>query len=291
MHGGNCEVPLRELVSKEVNLAPGVAVDNRLCDGQCLVEVAERVELPLLLLDCHIELPDTLQRQLILLHQDPDGFAHELGSQLQNVRRHGGREEAHLHVWRQRLEDVVDLILEAPRQHLVSLIQHEGDEIIHSEMPLADHVEDPAGGADNKMLALAQLVNVVANGSTPDADMAPHSQVVAQRQSHLLDLARELACGRQDERLASLEVIVDPLQAAYGEGRGLACAGLCLADGVPAIQDGLDAALLDGAGLLEAVGIDPPEEALLQVVVVEGLKDWVLLSTCDSHTLTRHGGL
>ena len=38
----------------------GVAEDDSLCDGEGVVEVAERVELPLLLLHCHKELLDAL---------------------------------------------------------------------------------------------------------------------------------------------------------------------------------------------------------------------------------------
>ena len=49
-------------VLQEVHLTPRVAVDDGLRDGQGLVEVAQRVHLPLLLLDGHIELTDTSQR-------------------------------------------------------------------------------------------------------------------------------------------------------------------------------------------------------------------------------------
>merc|ERR1719379_3183253 len=68
-------------------------------------------------------------------------------------------------------------------------------------------------------------------------------------------------------------------------------AGLGLPDGVPAVQEGLDPALLDGAGLLEAVGVDPPEEALLQVEVVERLVDRVLVGARHLHreALGGHG--
>ena len=47
------------------NLPLGVAEDDSLCDGEGVVEVTERVKLPLLLLHCHEELLDALQSQLI----------------------------------------------------------------------------------------------------------------------------------------------------------------------------------------------------------------------------------
>ena len=47
------------------NLPLGVAEDDSLCDGEGVVEVTERVKLPLLLLHRHKELLDALQSQLI----------------------------------------------------------------------------------------------------------------------------------------------------------------------------------------------------------------------------------
>ena len=52
------------------HLSPGVGKDDRLGDGQCLIQVTQRVQLPFLALHVHIELLDTLQRQLIALHQN-----------------------------------------------------------------------------------------------------------------------------------------------------------------------------------------------------------------------------
>ena len=47
------------------DLPLGVAEDDGLCDGERVVEVTQRVKLPLLALDRHEELLDALQRQLI----------------------------------------------------------------------------------------------------------------------------------------------------------------------------------------------------------------------------------
>jgi len=183
---------------------------------------------------------------------------------------HSGGEEADLDVRRQRLEDVVDLVHETARKHLVGLVQHGSDEVIHPKVPRIDHVEDAAGPADDQVLALAVPVDVISRRGAADADVALHALVVSQRPGDLLDLTRQLARGRQDERLAvNLGAVVNALEATYDECRRLARAGLCLADGITAIKDGLDAALLDGAGLLEAVGVDATEEVLIEIVVVE----------------------
>ena len=53
-------------------LSLGVAKDDSLRDGECVVEIAESVELPLFSLDGDEELLDSFQRQLVTLHQNAD---------------------------------------------------------------------------------------------------------------------------------------------------------------------------------------------------------------------------
>lgn len=54
----------------ESHLAPGVGEDDRLCDGQSLIQVTQSVQLPVLLLHIDIELLDTLKGQLITLDKN-----------------------------------------------------------------------------------------------------------------------------------------------------------------------------------------------------------------------------
>ncbi len=63
MHGRNCEVVLLHLLCQPVHLSLCIAEDDCLCDGQGVVQVTQGVKLPLLLLDCHKELLDALQRR------------------------------------------------------------------------------------------------------------------------------------------------------------------------------------------------------------------------------------
>lgn len=48
------------VMHRSAHLLLCVAEDNCLCDGQCIVEIAEGVKFPLLLLHCHKELLDAL---------------------------------------------------------------------------------------------------------------------------------------------------------------------------------------------------------------------------------------
>jgi len=54
VHSRDGEFPLVELLSEPVDLAAGRAEDDGLSDGDGLVEVAQGVELPLLLLDGNV---------------------------------------------------------------------------------------------------------------------------------------------------------------------------------------------------------------------------------------------
>ena len=65
VHGGHSEVSLPHLLCQPFNLSLCVAEDDRLSDGECVVKVAKCVKLPLLLLNGHKELLDSLQRQLV----------------------------------------------------------------------------------------------------------------------------------------------------------------------------------------------------------------------------------
>lgn len=55
---------------KPVDLSPGVAEDDSLRDGNGLVQVGKRVQLPVLFLGSHVELFNTRKRELGLLDKD-----------------------------------------------------------------------------------------------------------------------------------------------------------------------------------------------------------------------------
>lgn len=110
VHGGDGEVTLGELLGEGVDLPAGVAEDDGLGDGDGLVEIAEGVELPVLLLDGDVELLDTFEGKLVLLDEDADGVAHELLGDLEDVGGHGGGEKDDLGGLGEELEDVVDLL-------------------------------------------------------------------------------------------------------------------------------------------------------------------------------------
>jgi hypothetical protein len=46
----------------------------------------------------------------------------------------------YLHAGRQQLEDVIDLVLEAAREHFVGLVQHKHLDVVGAEHATLDHV-------------------------------------------------------------------------------------------------------------------------------------------------------
>ena len=112
MHGRHSEVTSGKLVGEPINLSSGVAEDDCLCDGDCLVEIGQSVQLPILLLNSDVELLDTFEGELSLLDQDTNGIAHEFGGDLKDILGHRSGEENDLGRLREELEDVVDLLSE-----------------------------------------------------------------------------------------------------------------------------------------------------------------------------------
>lgn len=232
MHGGDGEVAGGELVGEPVDLSARVAEDDGLGDGDGLVEIGQGVELPVLFLDSNVELLDTFERKLIFLDQDTDWVAHELGSDLKDVLRHGGGQKDDLGALWEELEDVVDLLGETTRQHLVSLVEDEHLHAVGLEYAALDHVLDTAGRADHHLRAVLESLHVVSYAGTADAGMALNLHEVTDGDDDLLNLLRKLASGSEDERLASLDAWVDLLKDGDREGGRLAGTGLCLSDDI-----------------------------------------------------------
>mmetsp|Transcript_16527 Transcript_16527/g.42337 ORF Transcript_16527/g.42337 Transcript_16527/m.42337 type:complete len:454 (+) Transcript_16527:479-1840(+) len=285
--GGAGEVARMHLLRQPLHLPAGVDEDHRLGDGQRLVQVAQRVELPLLTIDHDVELLDAVQRELVTLDQDADRVAHELASELEHVGGHRRREETDVHRRRQLLEDVVDLVLEAAREHLVRLVQHKVVQVVDRHGAAVDHVEHTAGSANDELHTGAQLVHVLADVGATDARHGGDAQVVAERNDDLDNLRGELARRREDKRLAIAVAQVDVLQQADAESGGLASARLRLRDGVAHHQQRLDRTLLDGRRLLETVRVDASEQVLLEVHVVEALNDFIVVGLDDVSSLSE----
>ena len=109
MHRRDREVRLSHLLGEPINLSLCRAEDDGLGDSERVVEIAERVELPLLALDGDEKLLDTFERQLITLDEDSDWVRHELVGHLEDLVGKSGGDKAHLRCWWEVSVHVVDL--------------------------------------------------------------------------------------------------------------------------------------------------------------------------------------
>lgn len=139
VHAANGEVGFTQFLREPVDLSARVAEDDRLRDGQRVVQVApgvsgvilsvfddlQSVVLPVLLLDSNEELLDALERQLVTLDKHSNRVGHELGGHLKDVVRKRGRDDDDLGRRREISVDIVDLVLETFVEQLVGLVKDE----------------------------------------------------------------------------------------------------------------------------------------------------------------------
>eukprot|EP00756_Hemistasia_phaeocysticola_P041929 Hpha_TRINITY_DN16942_c0_g1::TRINITY_DN16942_c0_g1_i4::g.55631::m.55631 len=271
VHEAHREVLRVHLLRQPVHLAASVAEDHGLRDRHTVVQVHQRLQLELLL-HRHVELLDTLQGQRLLLHQDTDRVTHELPGQLQHLRGHRRREQGHLHVLRQELEDLVDLLREPLRKHLVRLVQHQALQRVGAQGTTLDHVEHTPGGTHRHEHARLQLPQIVRHTGTAHEGVAerPVAQVLTDRRHHLLRLRRQLASRRQHHTLAVTLRPLHTLQQPDRERTSLSSPRLRLRDQVTALDEGDDRTLLDRRRLLETVRVDTTEQVGVQRHLVEG---------------------
>lgn len=230
------ELPGLELLGKPVNLSSGVTEDNGLGDGDGLVEIRESIEFPLLLLNSNVELLDSFKGQLIPLDENPDGIPHELGGDLEDIGGHGSGEENNLGGRGEELEDIVDLVLESSRKHLIGLIKTEDLDVVGLEGTPLDHVEDTSGGSDNDVDSFLELGHSFTDGGSSNSGEALDVHVVSEGDNDLLNLLGEFTGRGEDESLTLLEGDVDGLENGDGESGGLSSSGLSLGNDIVSLR-------------------------------------------------------
>lgn len=221
VHGRDGEVLGGHVFGQLVDLATGVAENDGLSDAQGVVQVAQCAQLPLFLLNVNVELTDTFQGQLFLLDQDADRVTHEVLADLENLGRHGSRQENDLHIVGQLLEDLLDLVLETTRQHLVSLVEDEELDVVGAQELALDHVLHTTGCSNDDMDPLFEVAHVFTDVGPTDASVGLGVHEVSQGNDDLLDLGGQLASRGQDEGLAAADLGIDRLQDGDRESCGL----------------------------------------------------------------------
>jgi len=154
-------------------------------------------------------LPNTLKGKLVSLDENPDGVTHELLGDVEDIGGHGGGKEDDLGLGREKLEDVVDGVLESGGEHLIGLVETEHLDVVGLEGTTVDHVKDTTWGTNNDVGAVVELGHVLSDGGTTNTGVAVDVQVVSEGNDDLLDLLSELTGGGEDESLGLLDRGVD----------------------------------------------------------------------------------
>jgi hypothetical protein len=250
--------------------ANAVAVNDALRHGNAREQVLQRGVLVVVRLQRHVELADALQREHLALHQNAHRIAHELVGQRVQLGRHGGAEQAHLHVRVQLLKNIVNLLVESRRQHFIGFVQNQH---LHSAPDgglTAQDVVHTAGATDDDLRAVGlQVGHIVLRGGSADEELhVEPGHLRTQVLDDVVNLLGQLARGRNDERLRLFQVQPHPVQRAGGECAGLAAARLRLSNDVSAVNDGQNGLLLNGAGLLKTVAVYAAHELRVQIMYV-----------------------
>ena len=128
-------------LGQPIHLPASVAENDGLGDGEGLVQIAQRIQFPVLFLHVDVELFDALEGEFLFLHEDGLGVPHEFFGDVEHLGGHCCGEEHHLHLGGQVAEDVVNLVLEAPGEHLVGLVEDEHLDVRGVQNTAVDHVE------------------------------------------------------------------------------------------------------------------------------------------------------
>jgi len=133
-------------------------------------------------------------------------------------------------------------------------------------MALAHQVEQATGARDDNLDAAAQRVNLRHHADAAVDGGAAQSRLPAQSNERLVNLFRQLARGRDDQRPHLLaRAVLQALQDGQGKGRSLARSGLGEANHVATGHDGRNRVALDGGRLLIAGCMDPGRQARGQI--------------------------
>ena len=150
--------------------------------------------------------------------------------------RHRRREQRRLPAGRGQREDLLDVLQEAEVEHLVGLVEHDEAAGVQHQRMAADQVLDAADGADHDLAAGAQLRLLAADRRAAEHRDDVDTLALPVGAQRLGDLDAQLARRRQHESLDVALVGIDVLQHRQTEGRGLARAGLRLADHVESLR-------------------------------------------------------
>ena len=162
--------------------------------------------------------------------------------ELQDLRRHRGREEHRLTLSGHVTQDALDLRLESHIEHAIRFVEHENDNLLQRHRALFDMVIEAARRGDENARILAEHLALPVHGSAADEDGSLDPEDSCKREESFLHLRGELPRRENDERPSSLR---ESLEKGKAEGKRLAGAGLRDPHDVFALEGGRDRLMLN----------------------------------------------
>lgn len=89
------------------------------------------IYLCILILTTHVVLTDSLKCNVLISNQDSYWLGQSSLSNFKNLLWHSGREETNLGSWINASNNLVDLLNESKRQHLISLVDNQLLDLTH----------------------------------------------------------------------------------------------------------------------------------------------------------------
>ncbi len=159
-------------------------------------------------------------------------FLQESLCQFSDGSGHGSGEEHGLPFFRNPRQDGADVVDESHIHHFVPFVQHENLHVGQVDGAALHVVHETARGGYDDVRMFAERFELAFNVLAAVNRQRVNRQVLRQVVDFLSGLDRQLAGRRKDHRLGSRLGHVDAFQHRDAEGRGLAGAGLRLADQV-----------------------------------------------------------
>ena len=109
----------------------------------------------------------------------------------------------------EEFKDVVNLILESTRKHLICLIEEKLADAVKTECPTVDHIIDTTGSSDNNVDTILKGADIVTDSSSSDTSMDLNIHEVSKSDNNLLNLLSQLTGGSEDKTLTSTISLVE----------------------------------------------------------------------------------
>jgi len=218
VHCGNCEIVFVHLFFQIENSLLCVTVDQSLVDVQVSIEVEKNFDLPLLLFNCNIVLTDTFKSQVFTLDKNFLWISHEMFGQRKDLIWHSSGEKCNLHIPRKEFENLLNLGLEASREHFICLVHNKESQILSSEESLFHHVVNSTGCSHHYMYSLLEELDVFSNRGTTDTCMNNCSLILSNGLNNKGNLQWQFSRWRNNKSLNVFGSCIDNLQGSNGEG-------------------------------------------------------------------------